>query len=234
LWNNLITLLCPLITDQCSLVIMLIMINILGRSATICSSGTVTRLAMKSSTFLRDRVYLRTSSVYLRRFLTRELGVFCIRQALIDDWCRHSHLVLQFWWNFELPKFTQNFAKTLGEALGNILPPPWKMSMPQRNSSWEITYSMLSNIFIFDNIFKLEFLLKFYKLWQHFWKIQSLGLTFSRIFHVKYWRNFHCRNTSPIACRDSSSVLGVAVKIGVFWLVWTLLGVTLVAISVSW
>jgi len=45
---------------------------------------------------------------------------------------------------------------------------------------WEMTYTMFSDIFIFDNILKLQFLLKFWILWKNFGKIQSLGQNFRK------------------------------------------------------
>jgi len=89
-------------------------------------------------------------------------------------------LVLRFWWNFELTKYSQNFAQTFGESFGNISPPTWAISLPTKKVSSEITYTMLSNIFV--NVLKLEFLPKCLILLQNFGKIQSLGQTFSRNF----------------------------------------------------
>jgi len=63
----------------------------------------------------------------------------------------------------KLPKFSQTFAETFAENLGNILPPPKAISLPQKKISWEITYTNYAlNILIFVKILKLQFLPKFW------------------------------------------------------------------------
>jgi len=54
--------------------------------------------------------------------------------------------------------------------------------MPPKKNSLEITYTMLSDIFIFVNILKLQFLPNVRILWQNFGKIQSLGPKFCETF----------------------------------------------------
>jgi len=100
--------------------------------------------------------------------------------------------VLQFWWNFELTKFGQNFGATFGVTFGNgssqskfaALPPPKK-------KGWQIRYYALQYFHFCKNL-KLQFWPKFWILWQNYRKIQSLGPKLS----LKYWGNFRCRNTS--------------------------------------
>jgi len=69
----------------------------------------------------------------------------------------------------------------------------WAISLPPWYTSWEITYTMFSNISI---ILKLQFSAKYRKMLQHFWKIQSVGMKFSWYFRMQYWQNFRCRNTT--------------------------------------
>jgi len=86
---------------------------------------------------------------------------------------------LQFWRNFELVKFPQNFCRQFWQYFASSLNP--------KNISWEITYTILSNIFIFSNILKLKLLSKFWNVLQNCWRIQSL---MPKLF-AKFW----CCNT---------------------------------------
>jgi len=55
---------------------------------------------------------------------------------------------------FEITKTNNKFLETFGKTSGNILFPPWAISLPQKISC-EITYSMLYIIKIFVKICKL-------------------------------------------------------------------------------
>jgi len=57
---------------------------------------------------------------------------------------------MKFWISQNFNKFWQNFRQYFAS-----FPAPQKIS-------WEITYNMLSGIFIFVNILKLQFLLKYW------------------------------------------------------------------------
>jgi len=48
----------------------------------------------------------------------------------------------------------QNLAKRFGETFGNILPLSRAISLPHKNISLEITYTILSDIFIFVRNFE--------------------------------------------------------------------------------
>jgi len=49
----------------------------------------------------------------------------------------------------QLKKFPQYFALSFVKTFGNILPPSWAISLPHKKINWEITYTMLCDIFIF-------------------------------------------------------------------------------------
>jgi len=71
-------------------------------------------------------------------------------------------------------KFRRNFRQYFASFL--------LLSYFPKNICWEITYTMPSDMFIFDNILKLQFLLILWIFWQNFGNIQSLGTKFSRNF----------------------------------------------------
>jgi len=73
-----------------------------------------------------------------------------------------------------LPKLVAKFLATF-RLLPELFPCPQKIS-------WEISYTILSDIFIFVNILKLEFLPKFWILWENLGKIQSLWPKISQNF----------------------------------------------------
>jgi len=97
--------------------------------------------------------------------------------SLVKFWTPEIYTNLLNFWQY----FASSLNYTYFHALTNI--------------SWEITYTMLFNILIFDNRFKLQFLPKFWKRLQNFWNIQSSRPKFSRNFRAKYWQNFRYRNT---------------------------------------
>jgi len=66
-------------------------------------------------------------------------------------------LVLRFWWNIELTKFSQNFAESFGKTISNISPPSWAISLHPNKTSWEITYSMLYDIFLLSTFSNYNF-----------------------------------------------------------------------------
>jgi len=76
-------------------------------------------------------------------------------------------LLLRLYRNIEHTKFPQNFDETICENFHNNSPPTWAFPWTQRISS-EITYSMLSNIYL------------------------NLYLN----FEIKIFANFQCHDTS--------------------------------------
>jgi len=88
------------------------------------------------------------------------------------------------WGKFSHNIFPQ-FCLTFWQTFGNISPLSWAISLPNQKISSEITYTMLSGIFIeieIVNILKLFFLPKFRMLWLNFGKVQSIGSKFSQNF----------------------------------------------------
>jgi len=75
--------------------------------------------------------------------------------------------------------------KVLAKLLRIFRLVPEQFPCPPKKISRGITYTMLSNIFIFVKTLKLQFLPKFSILWKTFRKIQSLGLKFLQNFFVK-------------------------------------------------
>jgi len=104
--------------------------------------------------------------------------------------------VLRFWRNCKFIKLSRNFAETFG----NFSLLPELFSCPKKLLVEKLHIILLSNIFIFARILKVQFWSKFWKMLRNCWMILSLGPKFLRNFLVKYWQNSRFHNTSLISC----------------------------------
>jgi len=87
--------------------------------------------------------------------------------------------LVKFWTQETFSKCCQNIQPHFRQYFASFL----SNFSATKTISWEITYTVLSNIFIYLLIMKLQFLPKCWKLWQNFRKIQSfLGRNFRKTF----------------------------------------------------
>jgi len=98
-------------------------------------------------------------------------------------------VLVKFWTQEMFSKFCRNQKLS---AIFRFLPE--QFPYPEK-ISWVITYTMLSNNFIFVKILKLQFLPLFFKIVATFWKDSIFRADIFAKILLKYWRNFWCRNT---------------------------------------